>query len=555
MSKQPPFNEKTASNNAASTTQKLQILSPISLINPTRKQSTEQHDVKQTEINAITNDGVELLNINSSFSATDNSRCLKVHRKLGAIENMYFQYSKQGAETICLMFQLKTDYNITPNLAELAFILLNKRHPLLRSSITTVLGPPNLNQYNLVQVTPAFYDFLVVKRGKWLDVLLDEAAVKFDDRRFPLFRCRLLISKEDTENRPKESTSPGDKPFTSRFLFIAHHSVMDGGYIMWVFQDFVTFMDAIATERNISTIPELPFLPQVESVLTFPSAIESAILTNNESSYQTSFSIKVCDDASNSQVLLDYNKKFADNIQTFSSEPRNGCLTFKMSESETLAFSKACRSHGCKPKGPLVTASIMALLELIYGQFGDVEIPLEYIVDFRRFCNFPALGTEVPNFTGVAALHVPMLATFRRQTGPVSGQEFWDISKIVEDFLVTSISSRRTYDFLQSIIQRDRENSIPTTEKGKAPYVLSISNMGICDAGLNADLRQRVHLADLHGHSTVLVDDMPLFFMTTFLVNNQLCGNSSYCQEYTSKTTCEQFINMLRKYLTIHSKL
>ncbi|XP_052779484.1 uncharacterized protein LOC128216844 isoform X2 [Mya arenaria] len=515
-------------------------------------------------------------NVNSSFpehsamhiGVSCLSSAATIVRELGGLEHMYNIYTTHGAEVVCLMTRIESKYLVTKEIALEAFLLLLRRHSILRTSIKTKTGSRNGEQV-FVEYHPSHFDFDVLSRTDWLDVLLEQASRPFQGSDNPLLRCRMLDAGPTSYKDEIQDFNMNPKPqihlqprgffgYQSTFVFVVHHSIMDGGYCLWMFQEYMNFIDAVAMGNTIHRVKELPVLPPVENMMTFPSenGTSCEISNHNDPLCSTRFSVKLCHDSNQDQLLKDYNVKFSDEINLLSdSEPKNGCLSFKISIQDSKQFVHRCKQHQCRPKGVLATAWLFALLELVYDDIRSIEIPLEYMMDFRRFCDFSLMGQDVPHYPGTAAIHVPFVAQIQRQRGPVLSSEFWEISKLFDSFLTTNVFSRDTFEWIKHEAEKYKSKPLQQETKGKSPYVLCISNMGVCDGVLHDDVNSRMRLVGLHGHSTVLIDDMPLFFVTVFTLNGKLCGNASFCESYTSSATAMKLIGLFKKYITLNSKL
>ena len=544
----------------------------------TLEEQTGVHDVASSNDETSTSkiDSAVHGFINVNAPVTEQTTVNKVHvtksrviRPLGGIEYMYNSYTSKGADSVCLMTRIESQYPITAEIAQEAFVHLLRRHPMLRACIHPLRDGPE-GEHVLVEHEPPLYDFDVLSRSDWMQMLLEMSAQAFRTPETPLIKCRMIDTKPIpyTEKIRDFNMSPKPRPqiyprglfgYQSTFLFIIHHSVMDGSYSLWMFQEFMNFVDAVAMGHRFDRVVELTVQPPVERVMLFSSDdnTDSAITSHQNISGSLTCSVKLCHDATQDQLLKDYQTKFSDEIRRLSSqEPRNGCQTFSLSKAETSNFTRLSKQNGCRPKGVLTTAWILALLELVYGEFTSVEIPMEYMIDFRRFCDISLLGLGVPQYPGSATMHVPLLVRLeRKRKGPITSDEFWEMSKLFDRFLTVNIFSKEVFQWILDEAEKYRQNPLQPEELGKSQYVMCVSNLGLCDGAVHGDVSSRIRLTHLHGHSTVLVDDSPLFFTKTFTLNGKLCGNASFCETYTSNVTAMTFIALFKKYITSHSKL
>ena len=76
-----------------------------------------------------------------------------------------------------------------------------------------------------------------------------------------------------------------------------------------------------------------------------------------------------------------------------------------------------------------------------------------------------------------------------------------------------------------------------------------ISNLGCLDNMVPAEITKRVKLGAFHGQSSVLIEDNPIFYICFYSINGQLCINISFCENYTSAKTTEEYMDSLKEYI------
>lgn len=489
-------------------------------------------------------------------------------RTLGGLEHMYTVFSGHGAEIICLMATVETVYQISEDIAHTAFMYLLLRHPLFRMYIQK--DPSSaIGELQFMEMKPLLYDFHASDRTDWLEYLFEEACRPFSGPTSPLIRFRLINSTPIISDQPVTASGPnehfkrketfqGKYKFRATFLYVVHHSIMDGGYILWSFQEYINFVDAVATKQALGKIKELPMFGPVEDIFScsndnYCSSRDADLLL-----YETTkYSVKYCEDSTYSKILNDYKNKFATEIQALCSRiPEQGCITFHLSKAETKTFIRLCQSMKCSPVAVMASAAIFSFLDLIYAgePVSNVEMPFEYMIDLRRFPSLISSVGTAPHFPGVATVHVPLIANLDLSNGRTAN-ELLQFAKTFE----ADLSKQLTPDNIMKIIRDNRKyltESNRTLTSGKSPYTLCISNMGKLDGVISGGVSQRVHLAELQGYSTIIADDMPIFFVTTFLLNGHASGNVSFCNSYTSVETSKRFLALFKKYLTsVHSKM
>lgn len=501
------------------------------------------------------------------------TRCELLRRPLGGIEQMYNIYSSQGTDIICLMTKIETIYPVRAVAVNKALELLQKRHPLFRMSIQKSRCYDD-GHMDFVENEKAAFDFEVHDRTDWLQYMLEELDNHSCFKSQSLIRCRLLNSssiaekKEITPRNENEQTTESKGELTcfkeqfdyqATFLFIMHHSIMDGGYSLWMFQEFINFLDAVIMNKSIGGVKELPLLPPFENIFTFNCDEK----VDRKKEFQE-HALTFCHDSNDSTVLDAYNRTFHEEIDIPSDNEntklRNDCVVFKFSKTKTRTFVQMVKSNNCTPKGSIIAASVLALLELVFQEnmgkmCNNYSVPIEFMADFRRVGDFLLPNDGTPHYPGVAALHVPLLAQLRLENSKLTTETFWQIARQFGECLDKNVDSPEVYEWIKEEASKYNRFPAPVQIPGKSQYVLSFSNMGKIDGVLNSDVSGRVRLVDLHGHSNILIDEMPLFFITTFALNGHFCGNVSFCKNYTSNKTATKYVGLIQKYLCLYSNL
>lgn len=483
-----------------------------------------------------------------------------LRRPLGGIELMYNKNTSQGADIICLMTKIRTTYHVTHEAARKALTLLHLRHPLLRMRIKANGSP---GHFDLVENLEQVCDFQVSDRADWTQYMLEELENPFDGENQPLVRYRLLNSRRFDDDQKMHSNMAARRQelfcYEATFLFIMHHAIMDGVYSLWIFQDLIRFLDGVLEKRDFGRVKELPLLPAMENFFTFKNKYKNNCQGTRNPKTLPDCKLRFCHNSEDDTVLKAYENTFQREIDTTPGQIlKNNFILFKLGEEDTKSFQSAYEHHNCSAKSAIAAASVLALLDLVYNSahaLNDVTVPVEFMMDFRRFCESNDLGKDVPQYPGVAAFHIPSEVKLQLE-GKVTRDKFWKIASSFEEYLSNEVLSPEVYKWIPE--EADKYSKDPNCDEedhGKSPYVLSISNMGKLENVLNSDISQRVRLVDLHGHSSILVDHMPLFFITTFLINSHFCGNVSFCENYTSLKTAVKYKGHVLKYLLMDSKL
>ena len=482
-----------------------------------------------------------------------------LRRSLGGLEIMYHHTVSKGMDMIYLMTNVSTTFPVTPALTEKALVLLAQKHALLRMTIQSDSGHMSFLEMDTMRL-----DFSASDRKDWLSFIMEEVTKPFDISNGPLWKCRLLISTYNSFNNTELHFLDENKASTIRmnersclnsipqykyqatFFFILHHSIMDGSYVILLFKQFAELLNLVNcdTDYSINRSETVPLLPPIEDVIVCPllqrHRPESPASIHFDKSYPSN------------EVLLDYNEKFSFEIEDNEiCSPRNQCIIFEFTQEESQYIADSCRESGAPANGIFLTASLLAFVDLVYpsSSRNDFHIPFEFMLDLRRCYSMDFPQEVVKYYPGAASMHVPFLADIELSSRPVTKQDFRRISKSFGSAITKQIMSADTRQWIRKTIKETLTTQKADTAKGKSPYVLCVSNMGCLDGTLTGDVTKTVRLNELHGHSTVLNDDSPIFFVGSYSLNGRLCGNVSFCENYTSVRTAMEYVNYLKKYI------
>ena len=504
----------------------------------------------------------------------DNKPLLR--RPLGGLEKVYHQAMSKGMDMICLMTKLSTKFPVVPELAKQALYRLAEQHPLLRMTIQCTQDTSS--QISFLEMEEMRVDFSIASGSDdWLSVLIAESAEPFDIANGPLWKCRLLLPRDKNtsldDNRVHKPETVADKRrdgtdinmnqttnlqsefvHEATFLFVWHHSIMDGGYVMRIFIDFAKMLDQVHSGPNIDDHVSVSVPPPLEHILDYSSHFTRKHQT---SCAITTSSVRPDDSNPSYQTLEDYNRKFAVEIaQGMHRLPRNDCIYYEFTQEETAHIMRMCRTERAPTNGIFSIACLLALIDLIYpsSHHQHYRIPFDFMLDLRKHLPLKISKGSRKYFQGVASIDIPMMADIRLRNRPVTKREFWEMSRSFGIAIQNEIHSQEPLELVRDFVQ-EVSSSKQQQQVGKSPYVLCLSNMGRLDGVLTGDITKRMRLTGLHGHPTVLNENSPVFFVSIFLLNGKLCGNVSFCENYTSRKTAAEYIGQFKKQILSQSKL
>ena len=507
-----------------------------------------------------------------------------LRRPLGGLELVYHHAMSKGMDKICLMTKVSSTFPILPDLAEQALYCLAERHPLLRMTIQSGQDKAS-NDIFFQEMEEMRVDFLISSnKDDWLQVLVEESAETFDIAKGPLWKCRLILPNENRNTSSDENNvhvpqifadnksnavdinmnhsdaNLNDFVHEATFLYVWHHSIMDGGYVMRIFREFAQILDKVHTQssENIAESLSLSLPPPLEHILVNPSK-EMKKHTKPSIEPRAIASSSVVPDDSNPpyQILESYTQKFAGEIaHGLRSSPRNDCIYFEFDQKETAHIMRMCRLEKASTNGIFSAASLLAFIDLVYpsSRREHYRVPFDFMVDFRKHLPLNTSKGSSKYFQGVASIDIPMVADIRLNNRHVAKQEFWEMSRSFGIAIHKEIHSHEPFQLVKDFVE---DVGCPKHQQpvGKSPYVLCLSNMGRMDGVLTGDIAKRMRLTGLHGHPTVLIENSPIFFVSIFLLNGKLCGNVSFCENYTSQKTAEKYLGLFKNQIVTQAKL
>ena len=496
-----------------------------------------------------------------------------LHRPLGGLEIMYHHTVSKGMDMIYLMTKISTSFPVTPSLTKKALLILAKKHPLLRMTIQHRTNSQSSAMIFREMDTLAI-DFKASDREDWLTYIMEEISMPFDIQNGPLWKFRLLFPASNSDKKSKSHSSISNQTvedihgvylkdhntshsldefaYVSTIFFIIHHSIMDGSYVCCLFSELAELLNElyIMDTHNIYRITPSPLMPPIEEALLYPAPRRQMPKSSESSS-----SVRLQFSDPSYEMIQDYDRKYLLHIeQNDCIVPRNRCEIFEFSEDETAHITNSCKEFGSSTTGGFLTSGLLAFIDLLhtYSNRNHVDVPFECMIDLRR--HFPlAFSNKIVKFyPGAASMHVPFLASLNLSNKPVTKEEFWKLSQAIGSETLLQLRSVDTMHWIQQFIQENNEQiSTPKSTKpqGKSPFVLCFSHMGCLDNVLTGHIRKSVRLDEIHGHSTVLNEDSPIFYVGNYSLKGRICLNVSFCESYTSVETAKEYVANIRKFL------
>ena len=471
-----------------------------------------------------------------------------LRRSLGGLEIMYHHSFSNGSDIGWILFKVNTVFPVSATMVKEALYFLAEKLPLLRMTIQC-----NANGFYFLENDDVKLDFSEFNRADWLQVISEEVSVPFDVLNGPLWKCKLLKAEPPDEQGSKQGghvVVSDDFVHESTFLFVLHHSVMDGIYGVSFISKFVDVLNNISLSAlNTHTHPVVPLLPPIEDILLCPPDHN----TSKNSALRSYLSISANFSDPPTKALGHYNLRFSREIQDLLSEqPRNCYLLHEFTRQQTSQMLRSCKDLGVSSTGVFVAACVQAFIDLVYPSSSlqnRIIIPVEFMVDLRRFCPKDISKGAILCLPGVASAPIPMTADIEFSHRPMTNNELWEMSRSFGNSISKEINSPETFKQTLNMINESKKLITAETTNGKSPYVLCISNMGCLDGLVTGDITKRARLTEIHGHSSILIEDSPIFYICFYSRSGKLYVDISFCENYTSMKTTQEYMSYLKEYI------
>ncbi|KAK3084943.1 hypothetical protein FSP39_021768 [Pinctada imbricata] len=449
-------------------------------------------------------------------------------RKLGLLETMYHNLHLKGSDIYDEYFEFKTSKNLTNEDLNLGLSLWIKRHPWLRISMKDRGGGDILNRFHLFEVPEVTTEVLSnvqCSEEELSEVARDHFKLIMDNtERIPLWRL-VQIQPYNQVSDNDCNTHEWNTDFTYRWLFVHHHIVSDGIYIIMLIQDLLFYLEH-AQERSLSLedIEELPFPPAIEDLL--PHAGESKLSLpplspQNESelyaleAYEAMFSSEIRSLANSPEVTLH-------------KEMNLGC-------DQTKLFHQLCRDNGTTITGLSLAVTAYAFSNLLKdslsSEISTVVVPAIYTIDLRRYI---LDETYSKLFPGCASLHMSLYIRINMKNGTNNMSDILSTAAKISGDIARVVKDKEPVKLFRDIVHHDLYLN---NSKTKDPFVIYFTNAMNMDNNVTPNRNCNLKLHEFKVLTHVGIQCMPVFAIIVWTRESKFTLESLSAANYTSVTT------------------
>ncbi|KAK3585852.1 hypothetical protein CHS0354_038380 [Potamilus streckersoni] len=478
-------------------------------------------------------------------------------RKLGHLELTYHNCNQEGSDLLTSVVHLTAAYKPTINQIVEALLCLSKRHPLLRMTIQQDPKTPGIFYFKEMDSLQVDFKEEQISPRDFLD---KGATTGYRMSEGPLWRCRLIgwhssYSTNVSEISKKEQVA--DEPKHPVFGFSWHHGIVDGIYFRWLVEEFLLFLERTNYGLVHKSVQSLSLYPPLDRVISEFIASRVPVEVFGVTCVSGN-QIKASDHSLLVSALDAYVSTFANEIQSLEKrEPKSRTLMRTFNENKTSTFISRCKDMNILLSGALMAACCCAfarLVEISVPSQCELELTAEILVNMRRYLpkDTQSQMGDIP-YPGTGAFAATENVTVKPLRGLCPSNEFWKLAKMWSDRIKVNLKSHQYIKQMMSEMTNTNTNS--PLQKGKAQGVVCLSNVGNLDVVLQTESSKDFRLIDMCGTSSVLIDDNPIFFLTSSTCTGKMTTCLTFCENYTTKATASRYLGYVESYIDSVSKL
>ncbi|XP_070568584.1 uncharacterized protein [Ptychodera flava] len=439
---------------------------------------------------------------------------------------------------------VESKYIINEDLLRQAAEMLSRRHPLLRSRVTTEIEPRKRKEvffYREIEKEENLIDLRIVDEVDWHETQVNDGETLYDTENGPLWRLWLLKSVEIT---PEESET--GHLFKTNIVVGYHHAIMDANTGMRFIDQLLTYLEMIVQVASAAKIEveSLPFLSSYydqlpPQALRFPwwQKPKLATLAVKEL-FKSSKNLYI----KHHQAEIDKNPDIAKRVEI---------LPLVIPKSLTSEIMKCSKQHGVTVHGTITAASAVAMMQLIYGPEFQCkkEISTMFQINMRRYLPSDEGGDHLGAFFGNAEMPIKVSRVSKEE-------EFWKLAKTCYQNVHRMLGGEvmeiaKIYKYLCDDLGLDL---VKIVVKDKAPHgrmkqVLSISNMGRCDFVTRENGRAFELTGTYMTAAPLRVG--PIFVNNFFTFRGKMYVSIVYYSHITSKDRAKEYADFFVRALEI----
>lgn len=448
-------------------------------------------------------------------------------RPLGLLETMYHTFNCRVIDICPLFFRISCKLPVTRQQIKTSLFKIAEEFPSLRLTIVQT----GQNSYKFVEkehIPITIKEMYITSTP----TLSQECLHRFDFSRGPLWKFTWLKS-------PNSVLDSAERPFSFEFFFTFHHAIGD----FYLSRAYVqTFLCNILHSQGIlpERIPKYRDLyPSIETVI--PLHLVSQKSRFKERNFFPVYALDI------------YNAAFSSEIHSLKERGTTGINTVKFQEDDSKSFFQQCKQQNVKVTSAINAAIVLSFTQLVRKAIpktlATFVVPTEVVVDLRHFV---VDERTKDSFGSVGAVHMPLLVDIDLLEDIESKSYYWSVANQCQNKLKEALASGEP----MRVLREDVPFEIKSPPRpGKSRFVLTLSNLAFLNDITPEDHANMMKLEEFTPWSNVDVDDMPIFYVGVYTLNNCLNLAVGHGGSYTSEQTAAQFKWQVTKLLKCCSKL
>ena len=458
---------------------------------------------------------------NNNFNTQTN----RFYRKLGTVENLWFERQKRNNGTQSIVLFLKSKVPLDIKLVRESFVLLIKRHPLLAVKVDSYEetgGPRNSRSVRYFKEMEEPMVDLAIKRtyaNEWKEKFQRELSKSFSSSQVakgPLWRVAVL----------KENFLRSEEVYKNAIIITAHPTICDGISLVKLCDQFLQIMNSqfsqvnnirggSASASSMGLGVEYPMRPTLSDLLRHVVAVSSA--------GQLFLACQV--------VLQGFLKMFMGRVKnqfTLVFPPprfletsivrKTNVIPLSLSREMTQRLVQNCKQKGCTVHAVVIAVSSIATATVL--QSGKLRIPMNipFLFDWsvRKNCQPQIDDDEFGSFVLGCKNEIPV------QVVDIGSQNFWDFVVACMKKLHGVISKGDLFQELKVL------NALSVKPKGTSQHedaLFRLSSIGQHEITEDSDSTYRFDGVQLASE----VDNVgPVFSNSVVSVNGEMYWSISY---------------------------
>ena len=313
----------------------------------------------------------------------EQMKCGIVVRRLGFYEAVFdaFSVEREGTGNICLSVTLTSKQSLSYEHVRDALVLLARRQPMLRATITTVENGEKYFEIKEINEVIAMLDITAsnVKSSDWKDVWFEYTT----KQRGNGLLWRVVILQEELRADTKD--------YVTTLMFSFNHSTTDGVSCVKFCKQFLRHLNELANGATVNEeIRSLNMLPYYHDIVTQKRTLYSVLNFMLTYCGLRFFVRRMISHEFKTIKCNPYYNQFPPSldVSSFAGPMRLNAKVF--TENETKKILQACKANHCTVTGALTAAANLAFCDLIQDgmkENNDSKLNWKFAINAHRSCD------------------------------------------------------------------------------------------------------------------------------------------------------------------------